>query len=74
MCLVCIRECCRYGSVSVWTNQGVLKYACDSRLRLVCQWVCTFLHVPAVGMLCGKSQELTLAAILDAWAITCGEL
>ena len=60
---------------SVWTNnQGVLKYACDSRLRLVCQWVCTFLHVPAVGMVCGKSQELTLAAILDARAITCWEL
>ena len=48
------------GPRSVWTNQCVLRYASDSRLRLVCQWVCTFIHVPAMGMLCGKSQGAQL--------------
>ena len=40
------------GPRSVWTSQGVLKYAAASRLY----WVCPFLHVPAMGKLCGKSQ------------------
>ena len=53
------------GPRSVLTIHGVLPYATDSRLCLVCQWVCTCLHVPVMGMLCGKSQELTLAAMFD---------
>ena len=48
------------GLRSVWTSQGVLKYATVSRLHLVCQWVCTCLHVPAMGMCCGKSQGAQL--------------
>ena len=41
----------------VSTNQGVLKYACGSRLRLVCYLVCTsFL----LGMCSGKSQGAQL--------------
>ena len=37
------------GPRSVLTIHGVLPYAIDSRLRLVCQWVCTCLHVPVMG-------------------------
>ena len=45
------------GPRSVWTNQCVLKYACGSRLRLVCYLVCTsFL----LGMCSGKSQGAQL--------------
>ena len=45
------------GPRSVWTNQCELKYACGSRLRLVCYLVCTsFL----LGMCSGKSQGAQL--------------
>ena len=48
------------GPRSVWTSHGVLKYATDSRLHLVCQLVCTCLHVQAMGMCCGKSRGAQL--------------
>ena len=62
------------GPRSVSTNQCVVRYASDGRLRLVCQWVRTCLHVPAIRMLCGKSQELTLAAMLDVLFRTWGNV